>query len=100
VNRRPSPRAFGSGEFCDIGDFVAVRKSFLVYFHGIAEFLNPGLSRLEMERWVLRGWRWVVQWRADAGRVAKSGPKLAIDFWSCGLFSISCIGFRLCFASD
>jgi hypothetical protein len=44
----------GCGARAGKGFFVAVRKSFLVCFHVFADFLNPGLLRLEMLR---LGWR-------------------------------------------
>jgi hypothetical protein len=39
--------------FCDIDDFVAVRKSFLVCFQEVAKFLNPEVLRLENARVVI-----------------------------------------------
>jgi len=38
---------FFAGHSSDGVFFVAVRKSFLICFHGFVQFLNPGVLRLE-----------------------------------------------------
>jgi hypothetical protein len=37
---------FATDQFSERVFFVAVRKSFLICFHGFVEFLNPGVLRL------------------------------------------------------
>src|SRR5579863_986106 len=80
-------------EGAEMAEKLAIRKCFLVCCEGDSSISNNG--RLAIRNCVICDWKV----RRCCG-TAKQRQKLAIDLgWWC-FVSVSCAGFRLCFASD